>query len=232
MLRRTPVVLLLACAAAAQPAKEEVLRFQSELVAGQSLLVAIRHGLVFGLFPQEGGWEISVGPQAPAAECKNERDYAGVVNPPWRAHNSLELYPIYEFTAWDLFQPDVGFARHRAEAGPNQPPVPTTPGTRRMPKKQHPNGSAWDFNFVLSCAGFQRENAFFQRVQGAVPATEAQQQEASDKLGTSPQGHGTIWILDSRISGEDPGKVDWFRFRVEIRFPPNADRLPVTDDWH
>jgi hypothetical protein len=104
-----------------------------------------------------------------------------------------------------------------------------------MPKSRD---VAWSFNFVLSCAGFRRENAFFERLQGVVAATDAQQEAAAAKLGTSPHGTGTIWILASRISdakaddGDNPGKVDWFRFRVEIRFPPNASRLVVPDDWH
>jgi hypothetical protein len=227
MLRHAPLLLLLAFTAAAQPAKEDVIRFQSELSAGQPLAVPIGHGLVFRLGPADGGWEIGVGPQV-ATACKDTRDYAWVVNPPFRGHNSLELYPIYDFTAWDLFQPDVGFARRQPARAPQASAAPE-PGTKRMPRKRV---ASWDFNFVLSCAGFQRENAFFQRVQRGVPATEAEQQNALQKLGTSPQGDGTIWILDSRISGEDPGKADWFRFRVEIRFPPNADHLPVPDDWH
>jgi len=66
---------------------------------------------------------------------------------------------------------------------------------------------------------------------------EAQREEAFAKLGTSPQGTGTVTILDSRVSevaagdADDPGRADWMRFRVEIRFPANVDRLPVPDDW-
>jgi hypothetical protein len=33
------------------------------------------------------------------------------------------------------------------------------------------------------------------------------------------------------VEGENDGQIDWIRFRVEIRFPENADPLPVPDDF-
>jgi hypothetical protein len=99
-----------------------------------------------------------------------------------------------------------------------------------------------EFNFVLNCAGFKRESTFVRRLIESTPAgfprSEKEIAEAQAKIGTSPQGHGTLWILDSKVSpapedieGKNYGQIDRIRFRVEIRLPENADSLAVPNDF-
>src|SRR5579862_8475878 len=68
-----------------------------------------------------------------------------------------------------------------------------------------------EFNFVLSCAGYKRESTFVTRMIMSSPAgmqpSEKQVAEAEAKLGTSPQGHGKLWILDSKVSPA-PEEID------------------------
>lgn len=93
-----------------------------------------------------------------------------------------------------------------------------------------------------SCAGEKREAAFVDRLIMSSPAglqpTDKQVADAEAKMGTSPQGHGKLWVLDYKISaapadidGKNYGQIDWMRFRVEIQFPENADSLPVPNDF-
>ncbi len=94
-----------------------------------------------------------------------------------------------------------------------------------------------EFNFVLNCAGFKRESTFVRRLIESTPAgfprSEKEIAEAQAKIGTSPQGHGTLWILDSKVSpapedieGKNYGQIDRIRFRVEIRLPKMPTRWP------
>jgi hypothetical protein len=71
MLRHRLVLLLVACAAVAQSGN-----FEAELAGGQKFEKGMGHGLVFRLAPQEGGWEIGVGPRDPAA-CPESQDTLG-----------------------------------------------------------------------------------------------------------------------------------------------------------
>jgi hypothetical protein len=205
--RGSVLAALLICAAATHPAeaKEEIVRFQSEVSSGHEFRAPIGHGLVLALKGGAGGWTIVVSPQKttdPACE-----DFAWVVNPPFRSYNALDLDASYGITA-----------REAVEISPRK------------------------FHFVLSCAGLKRESTFVERLIMSSPAgmqpTEKQVAEAEAKRGTSPQGHGSLWILDYKISaapedieGKNYGQIDWIRFRVEIRFPNNADSLPVPNDF-
>ena len=209
MVERVHVALtaLLICAAATLPAdaKDEIVRFQSEVSRGHDFRQSIGHGLVLVLAAGGDGWTIAVSPQTVTEQqC---RDFAWVVNPPFRNYNALYLNGSYGMTAQDAVE-----------------------------------DSPREFNFVLSCAGLRRESTFVDRLIMSSPAgmqpTEKQVAEAEAKMGTSPQGHGKLWILDYKISaapedidGKNYGQIDWIRFRVEIRFPENADSLPVPNDF-
>lgn len=134
-------------------------------------------------------------------------DYAWVVNMPIRNSNALDLFPSYGDTAQNIV-----------------------------------DKSPFEFNFVLSCADCKREASLLRLLTeslpiGAVPPSEKQSAEAQKKLGTSPQGHGKLWILDSKVSaapedveGKNYGQIDWIRFRVEIHFPDNTSSLLVPGD--
>jgi hypothetical protein len=201
------VASLLVCAAAILPAeaKDEIVRFQSEISRGHNFRQPIGHGLVLVLAAGDDGWTIGVSPQTVTErECG---DFAGVVNTPFRNYNALYLNVSYGMTAQDAVE-----------------------------------DSPREFNFVLSCAGLKRESTFVDRLIMSSPAgmqpTEKQVAEAEAKMGTSPQGHGKLWILDHKVSaapedidGKNYGQIDWIRFRVEIRFPENADSLPVPKDF-
>lgn len=135
-------------------------------------------------------------------------DFSWVVNLPVRSYNALHLNPSYGVTAKEA----VGM-------------------------------SPRDFNFVLTCAGYKRESTYMRLLTGslpigAVPPSEKYIAEAEKKLGTSPQGHGKLWIEQYRISaapesveGKNYGQIDWIRFRVEIRFPENAGARSVPNDF-
>lgn len=208
MIERVHVALtaLLICAAATLPAnaKDEIVRFQSEVSRGHDFRQSIGHGLVLVLAGGDG-WTIGVSPQTVTEpQCG---DFAWVVNPPFRNYNALYLNSAYGITAQEA-----------VEISPRE------------------------FNFVLSCAGLKREATFVDRLIMSSPAgmqpTERQVAEAQAKMGTSPQGHGKLWVLDYKISaapedidGKNYGQIDWIRFRVEIRFPENADSLPVPNDF-
>ena len=190
--RRFNLALLFLCAASfPATAREDAIRFQSEVSSGQSFRESIGHGLVLILSPLGGGWIIGVSPQTVTEpDC---RDFAWVVNPPFRAYNALYLNAAYGMTAQDAV-----------------------------------NRSPREFNFVLSCAACKRESTFLRRAIESTPVG----------MGTSPQGHGKLWIVDHKtspapaeIDGVNHGQIDWIRFRVEIRFPENADSLPVSNDF-
>ncbi len=129
-------------------------------------------------------------------------DYAWVVNMPIRNSNALDLFPSYGDTAQEIV-----------------------------------DKSPFQFNFVLSYADCKREASLLRlliesKPIGVAPPSEKQLAEAQKKLGTSPQGHAKLWILDSKVSaaskdveGKNYGQIDWIRFRVEIHFPDNADSL-------
>jgi hypothetical protein len=203
----TAILFVLISAAASPLAgkKEDIVRFQSDLSRGHNFHEPIGHGLVLILASTGDGWDIRVSPQtAGERECE---DFTWVVNPPFRNYNALYLNSSYGMTAQDAV-----------------------------------DESPREFNFVLSCAGYKRESTFVRRLIESTPAgfqhSEKQIAEAQAKLGTSPQGHGNLWILDYEISpapkdieGKNYGQIDWIRFRVEIRFPVNADSLPVPNDF-
>jgi hypothetical protein len=205
--RAHALAALLICAAASLPAdaKDEIIRFQSEVSSGHDFRQSIGHGLVLILAAGDNGWAIEVSPQTVTdQQCG---DFAWVVNAPFRNYNALYLNASYGMTAKDAVE-----------------------------------DSPREFNFVLSCAGLKRESTFVDRLIMSSPAgmqpTEKQVADASAKLGTSPQGHGKLWVLDYKISaapedidGKNYGQIDWIRFRVEIRFPENADSLPVPNDF-
>jgi hypothetical protein len=203
----TALTAFLICAAAAMPAdaKDEIVRFQSEVSSSHSFRQPIGHGLLLVLGGGGGGWTIGVSPQTVTEQQCG--DFAWVVNPPFRNYNALYLSALYGMTAQDA-----------VEESPRE------------------------FNFVLSCEGLKRESTFVNRLIMSSPAgmqpSEKQVAEAEAKMGTSPQGHGKLWILDYKISpapedvdGKNYGQIDWIRFRVEIRFPADADSLPVPDDY-
>jgi hypothetical protein len=199
---------LLLCAAAIlpAPAKGEIVRLESEVFRGRDFRQPIGHGLVLVLAAGGDGWTIGVFSSHTAKETECG-DFAWVVNPPFRGYNALYLHPSYGMTAQDAVE-----------------------------------DSPREFNFVLSCAGLKRESTFVGRLIESSPAgmqpTEKQLAEAQAKMGTTPQGQGKLWILDSKTSpapdevdGRNYGRIDWIRFRVEIRFPENADTLLVPNDF-
>ena len=182
-------------------AKEEIVHFKSEVSSDQTFRKPIGHGLVFVLASTGDGWEINVAPQKPSSHDCD--DFVTAVNLPLRAYNALHLNPSYSITA-----------------------------------KEAVTISPREFNFVMNCAAWKREWTFLMRIDGSLPATEKQEAEAWAKRLTSPHGHGKLWIEKYRISeapqeieGKNYGQIDSIRFRVEIRFPENANSLPVPNDY-
>src|SRR5690349_13926767 len=95
---------LLICAAATLPAdaKDEIVRFQSEVSRGHDFRQSIGHGLVLVLAEAGDGWTIGVSPEkATDRECG---DFAWVVNPPFRNYNALYLNATYGMTAQDAVE--------------------------------------------------------------------------------------------------------------------------------
>ena len=83
-----------------------------------------------------------------------------------------------------------------------------------------------EFNFVLNCSDYQVEEERVNRLLWSYNYTEAQVQEAQEKLGTSPQGSGRLWIRDYKISpapkpagDKNLGQIDSITFEVEIELP-------------
>ena len=118
------------------------------------------------------------------------RELASVVNPPYRAHRDLYINTSYGWTAED-----------EVSASPRV------------------------FVFVTNCADYRTESDRLNIVLWPYTVTPQKSEEALAKLGTSPVGKGRLWITDSKIShshdtlDEKPGKIEWMRFRVEIRLP-------------
>jgi hypothetical protein len=182
-------------------AQEEIVRFQSVVSSHQTFREPIGHGLVFILAPTGDGWEINIAPQKPPSQDCDA--FVTAVNLPLRSYNALQLNPSYGNTA-----------------------------------KQAVAMSPREFNFVLNCAASNREWTFLMRVDGSLPATEKQEADALAKRLTSPHGYGRLWIQKYKISaapqeieGKTTGQIDSIHFRVEIRFPQNADSLPVPNDY-
>jgi hypothetical protein len=92
-------------------------------------------------------------------------------------------------------------------------------------------GSQREFNFVLNCADYETERKRVELVIYPNGASEREMEEAQAKLGSSPLGKGSLWIVDSRITpghdggtGQELGAIHWIKFKVEIKFPPPAPR--------
>ena len=81
------------------------------------------------------------------------------------------------------------------------------------------------FDFVTNCADLQIESQRLEIVPWGYTRTQEQYDEALAKLGTSPLGHGRLWITDFSISHADDtgenhsGKIEWMKFSVEIKLP-------------
>ena len=83
-----------------------------------------------------------------------------------------------------------------------------------------------EFNFVLNCPDFKQEEERVNRLLWPYNYTEQQVQEAQEKIGTSRQGKGRLWIRDYKISpapkpagDKNLGQIDSISFEVEIELP-------------
>jgi len=78
-----------------------------------------------------------------------------------------------------------------------------------------------EFSFVLNCADQQQEAERVNRLLWPYNFSEAQVEEARDRLGTSRQGKGRLSIRDSKVSpaSVNLGQIDWIAFEVEIELP-------------
>ena len=81
------------------------------------------------------------------------------------------------------------------------------------------------FSFVTNCADQRVEGERLDKVLWPYNWADKDYKEAAARLGSSPLGHGLLWIVDSRIThAEDTperklGKIEWMRFAVEIKLP-------------
>ncbi len=107
--------------------------------------------------------------------------------------------------------------------GYNPAHLDTSYGT---PAEEAMKFSPRDFNFVLNCSGYKEEEERVDRILWSYNYTEEQVQDAQEKLGSSPQGKGRLWVRDYKISpapqlagGKNLGQIDWIRFEVEIQLP-------------
>jgi len=83
-----------------------------------------------------------------------------------------------------------------------------------------------EFNFVLNCSDYKQEEERVNQLLWPYNYSEAQVEEAEERLGTSPQGKGRLWIRDYKVSPEQKaagdvnlGQIDWITFDVEIEIP-------------
>jgi hypothetical protein len=83
-----------------------------------------------------------------------------------------------------------------------------------------------EFNFVLNCTDYKVEAGRVNRVLWPYNYTEAEVQQAQEKLATSPQGKGRLWIrgygtgpAPKKAGDENLGQIDWISFDVEIELP-------------
>jgi len=90
-----------------------------------------------------------------------------------------------------------------------------------------------EFNFVLVCKDYLKENERVERVLGSYSYSKQEVDEAMAMLGTSPLGKGRMWIEDSKITpghdsgtGEGLGAIHWIKFKVEIKFPAAPQPRP------
>jgi len=118
------------------------------------------------------------------------QEFASVVNPPYRAHRDLYIDMSYGWTA-----------------------------------EQEVSTSPREFRFVTNCADYRAESERLNIVMWPYTATPQNYEEALAKLGTSILGTGRLWITGSKTShaggtpDEQPGKIEWMTFSVEIRLP-------------
>ena len=79
-----------------------------------------------------------------------------------------------------------------------------------------------EFEFVTNCTDERVEAGRLSIVMWPYTATQEKYEEAMAKLGTSPLGHGRMWITGSTISHKDDtaneklGKIERMTFSVEI----------------
>ena len=86
--RRTPVRVAPACSPGA-------ICFSGKVSEGEEFRKALNAELDFVLAP---GWTITIVPKRPEGDC---REFASVVNPPYRAHRSIYINTSYGRTAED-----------------------------------------------------------------------------------------------------------------------------------
>ena len=96
--------LFLACLAAGA---ERPVSLVAEATQAGEFRKVIGSGLVFVLTPDGAGWKISVGPVLPTSS--KLKDFAWVVNPPFRARNALYLNTDYGVPAVDAVRMPYDF---------------------------------------------------------------------------------------------------------------------------
>lgn len=176
--------------------QDKLIRFEGEVSRDHEFRRPIGQGLVFALIP--------------------ERSYPGVisgwtitVSPAAPAGNAA----CQEY-AWVVMPPYRSY---------NPRYLSNSYGTTAAVAVQI---SPRNFSFVLNCGDYQVEASRVNIVLWPGDHTDKDYNDALAKLGSSPQGHGKLWIDDAKtgraakgVDGVNYGSIDWIRFHVEIQFP-------------
>lgn len=195
------IVLLLAAGERAFPAKEnlgqeKLVRFTGEVARDHEFRWPIGRGLVFALIPD--------------VDKSGAQSGWTITIAPERPPGNSDCRDF----AWVVMPPYRSY-NHRY--------LNNTYGTTA---KEAVEMSPRNFNFVLNCADYQVEAARVRKVLWRGNESDEEYNDTLAKLGSSPQGHGKLWIDKSKISpavreieGVNYGSIDWIQFHVEIRFP-------------
>ena len=173
--------------------EKKVMKFSGEVKKGQTFEKKIRDNLFFRLLPQEFGWTISMG-----NGTNTENNFAGVVTPPYRGVNNIDI------EGWHFRKPDNTGLN---EVGPQYVNVPQE--TR-------------EFYFVANNADYQKASAALDKMLWSYSYSEKEVEEARITHDKLSKGHGTLiirdWIGNNLEIGKKAG-MDFMKFDVELDFP-------------
>ncbi len=90
---------------------------------------------------------------------------------------------------------------------------------------------AHEFDFVPDAANCKAAWELMNVVNYPSKVSEKEREEAGDKLGRIPRGHGRLTIVDSRLgaatAANEHGVIEWLKFEVDLTLPATTSQAPT-----
>jgi hypothetical protein len=170
--------------------------FTGDVVRGEKFEKALPNGLVFNLLPtksaEEGwmGWVIHIGPAS-----ESSHNYTGVVTPPFRGINTLQIL------GWHF--------RNADNTGPND-------GSVNAPQEERA------FYFVLHEEDYQVASEALECIMWPPLCEDMDEQEAFDLHRNVPKTGGTLLVTQLELGNlkpEEQAWIEYMEFEVELDLP-------------